>query len=57
MIITTNLGMIISEELATMIIIAEMISKTLTMLKPVTKTTPFARRNNPKIRIKLSGNI
>ncbi len=44
-------------ELAVIIIIAEIISKKLVMLNPVTKIMPFASKNNPKIKIKLLGII
>ena len=47
--------MTISDALAVIIISAEIISKILTILKPKTKTTPFTRRNNPSIKIKLLG--
>jgi hypothetical protein len=57
MIITTILGIVTPEALAIIMIIEESMSKKLTMLSPVIKITPFTRRNNPKIKIKLSGSI
>jgi len=53
--ITTKFGILI--ELAVIIIIPEIISKTLIMLNPVINTIPFTSKISPIKRIKLLGII